>query len=86
MVKSIKVYEEEDVIKLALTLTDNERPCSGGKYCPRCRIALAVGKLTSEYGLPFDWGDGMITMLCLGMKHKDDISKEEADEILRDAI
>lgn len=85
---SYDVYEADDAILRALELgpfvcdasvSDEE------SYCPRCRLSRAVTQLTSEYELPFDWGDGMLMMLTLGLP-VGPMNKHDSDSVLNELL
>lgn len=77
------VYERSDVAERALIVSDEGTDCSGGKWCPRCRLAIAVTQLTSYFELPFDWGDGMLETMTLGLPYKRPWQEADADDVIR---
>lgn len=78
-------YGPDEAIELALTLRDDSGDCAGGPYCPRCRVAGAVSRLTTERSLPFNYGDDIIQALVYGLPDVRPWSQPGADDALRRA-
>ncbi len=65
MSRLIEVWDLKDLADEAILIKD-DAPCSGGPYCPRCRVAIAQARLNDRYGLPHDHGDGAIRLFVAG--------------------
>lgn len=67
---TITVPDNDDIVRLALTLTE-PIACEygGGEWCPNCRLSTAVSQLRQEHNLPLDFLDGQLRYLTVGLPH-----------------
>jgi hypothetical protein len=76
------MFDYKDLAIRALKIEDVNTGCTGGSWCPRCRLAEAMTHLTIQFDLPITWGDGMLLHATCGIPSKTPWGKKEADEVL----